>query len=188
VDMMKHIIKALLTVSIFISFLISAEVNTNIVNIATIEYTIDGIDKNQTTNKVSNKIVPTQAIIEFLKHDDSADTNILRPTKYKDSSGNFQNMPDAILSNGTKIKIPTNVKLSKTTSYLNKDLIVIRVTDLDQNLNANKIDTVTITITNPSTGDTEILILQESEPNSGVFIGYIQASPKDKNSGDGYNK
>ena len=186
VDKMKFLVKSITAISIFISFLYSANVGDSIVNSANIEYVIDGIDKNQTTNEVTNSIEQTDAIIEFLKFDKKAKSYTLRPTKYKDSNGNFKNMPDAKLKDGTTIKTPADIKLSNTSTYSNDDLVVIRVTDFDQNKDSTKIDTVTITVINPNTGDKEELILQESGPNTGVFIGYTQAVTTNLKKGDGY--
>jgi len=183
---MKFLVKSITAISIFISFLYSANVGDSIVNSANIEYVIDGIDKNQTTNEVTNSIEQTDAIIEFLKFDKKAKSYTLRPTKYKDSNGNFKNMPDAKLKDGTTIKTPADIKLSNTSTYSNDDLVVIRVTDFDQNKDSTKIDTVTITVINPNTGDKEELILQESGPNTGVFIGYTQAVTTNLKKGDGY--
>ena len=57
-----------------------------------------------------------------------------------------------------------------TTTYAANGTIFVRVTDLDQNLNAAAAETVSVTLTS-STGDSETWSLTETGINTGVFVG-----------------
>jgi len=86
-------------------------------------------------------------------------------------------IPDTATSYGTS---PLTVSTS--------DSIAPVVSDSDQNLNGDAVETVTVTITNWMTGETEILTLTETGKNTGVFdIGGLTLSilPGDSTSGSG---
>ena len=64
--------------------------------------------------------------------------------------------------------------LAPVTMYSNGQDVYIQVTDLSKNLNPAALDTVAVTITSSnSPNDTETLLLTETGPNTGVFVGAI---------------
>ena len=176
-------------ITIFItlfSFIFSANIGDLIVNSAKVNYTINGVEKNSTTNSVTVDINATDATIEFLQFSkDSNSSEMLRDTKYKKADNSYATLPDAKLPNGDTIAPPKEIGVVNTNNYLNNDLILIRVTDLDQNINSDKLDEISIEIKDPNTGDIESLILKETSLNSGVFVGYIQAVSKSATRSDG---
>ena len=53
------------------------------------------------------------------------------------------------------------------------DPIFVRVVDLDRNRDGNVIETVDVRVAVLVTGDSEVLRLSETGPNTGMFVGYI---------------
>src|SRR3989338_8417487 len=93
----------------------------------------------------------------------AADTLTVKYTDQTDAadsvtSGAITTIPDTSTSYGT-------APLSISTA----DSIAPIVSDSDQNLNGDAVETIMITITNGVTGETEILTLTETGKNTGVF-------------------
>ena len=65
---------------------------------------------------------------------------------------------DSVAANGT---FPSNVKLG--------DSVIPIIRDSDQNFNGLAVETISVTVTNMRTGETEIITLVETETNSGIF-------------------
>lgn len=57
--------------------------------------------------------------------------------------------------------------------YKSGDTIRLQVTDPDQNVDPTVVETVTIVLTHPVTGDTETITLTETGVNTGIFRGFI---------------
>ena len=53
------------------------------------------------------------------------------------------------------------------------DPIFLRVADADRNLDGAVVETVDVRVAARSTGDSEVVRLSETGPNTGVFVGYI---------------
>lgn len=64
------------------------------------------------------------------------------------------------------------------------DPLFIRLTDLDQNLDRTRVETVFVTVTNPANGDVEVLLLTETGPDTGVFAAYL---PTTRSAASGYS-
>lgn len=197
-------IKFILILYVLLSFFIyGAYIGQNIKNTAFVSYNIDGVDKNQTTNKVTAVISKTPAKIEFYSYSPNdiyspdknkkdiasnleKDTNeILEPTYYINKNNVPILLKKAKLPNGTFIDTPVALPMQPTQTYLQNDLIIIKVTDLDQNTNKDTQESIKIELINPNTGDKENLILRESGKNSGKFIGFIQGRPGKTTQDDG---
>ena len=56
------------------------------------------------------------------------------------------------------------------------DPIFVRVVDPDRNRDGGVIDTVDVRVSAAVTGDSEVLRLSETGPNTGVFVGYVPTS------------
>ena len=67
--------------------------------------------------------------------------------------------------------------LVPATQYHLGEPVFLRLTDGDQNSDPAAVETVLVTLRDPATGDTEVLRLTETGPNTGVFTGYIQTGP-----------
>ncbi|NKQ41459.1 MAG: DUF11 domain-containing protein [Sulfurovum sp.] len=177
--------RIILILSLLFSFSSAAEVGDSILNSATISYTISGTDKNMTSNEVNNTVVATPATIEFLAVTPTGTAETLQSTTYIDSNGNLVSQPNPLLPDGSTITPPATVGVVDTAVYTEQDLVLIRVIDIDQNTDMLTQQTIEINATNPSTGDIETLILTETTPNSGVFVGYLHTTPAATQHGNG---
>ncbi len=66
-----------------------------------------------------------------------------------------------------------SVPLLPGTLFHQGESIFLRVTDPDQSLDPTVINTVLVRVTSEDTGDTELVRLYETAPDSGVFLGYL---------------
>jgi uncharacterized repeat protein (TIGR01451 family) len=103
------------------------------------------------------------------------------------ASGPFLPLPPPVpCGSSTPIDISNPVPLVSTNVYHQGESIFIRITDHDQNLDALVAETVLVSITTVSLGESELLRLTETGVSTGVFIGYIQsrcAIPASENDG-----
>lgn len=76
----------------------------------------------------------------------------------------------------TPIDLSQPVPLAPAAIYHQSEPVFFRVTDADQNRDPLTAETVWIVVANPDTGDTEMVLLTETGPDAGVFVGYLQSS------------
>jgi len=183
--MLRSVHHILLLSLFLLSSVYGAQVEDIISNTAGVAYQIGGADKNSTTNEVNLTVVQTPATIEFLAYTPGAGTETLQPTSYRDGGGNPQPMPPAQAPDGMSITPPATVGVQGTATYLEQDLVIIRVTDIDRDTDIHTRQTVDINVTDPTTGDIETLTLTETGPNSGIFVGYLQSTSSAAVQGDG---
>jgi len=169
----------LLSLLFLLSSVFGAEVGEDILNTATLSYTIGGYEKNQTTNEVNLTIAQTEANISYwkLSNDDASVKEVLESTKFLNADGVWESMPEAESADAKKIKLPSSVEIEQTDRYFAQDLVIIRLDDMDQNTHANMQDSVEVNVTNIRTGEVEVLLLRETALNSGIFIGYTLTTP-----------
>ena len=120
--------------------------------------------------------VRTPSIINFLKVSDTGVNSIIQPTSYntnQQGGKNFEEINNITLADGTNINLPSPQPIVDANQYTAGDPIVIEVIDLDQNLDSNVLETIEVTVQVPGTNDTEILLLTETTPSSGVFRGIV---------------
>lgn len=84
--------------------------------------------------------------------------------------------PPIAVGSTTPIDLTKPVPLVPATLYHVGEPVFVEVTDLDQNLDPTLTETVFTTIKDDITGDTEVILLTETGPNTGIFIGYIQST------------
>ena len=127
-------------------------------------------------------IVRTPSSFELLQYAPASGTAQSVPVAITDYStsgtaaGPFVPMPPPTpAGSAVPIDLLTPVPLEPVTVYHQGDPIFVRVTDLDQNLDATTAETVVVTLNVSANGDTEVLRLTETGPNTGVFTGYIQS-------------
>jgi len=184
-DLFGRIVYTLLLLVSLLSSVYGAQVGDIISNSANLSYTIEGIDKNSTTNEVNLSISETNATIEFLEDISTGAEQRLEATEYIDGGGVAHSMPPARLSDGTTATPPADIHMNHTDTYYQEDLVIIRVTDIDRDTNVSTQESIEINVTDPATGDTETLILHETNSSSGVFIGYLHTDHNVTVSGDG---
>ncbi|MEE9309555.1 MAG: hypothetical protein V3U64_00900, partial [Cocleimonas sp.] len=135
-----------------------------------------------------NITLRTPATIKFLKINDSGTPAIIPPTAYNDDQNggkHWQSVNTITLANGTTVNLPTPQPLIDAPHYSLSDPVVIEVTDLDQNTDPTVIETIIVEVIVPETGDKEVLLLQETSPNSGVFRGVLLTTTNSVNTQNG---
>lgn len=121
----------------------------------------------------------TPSSIRFMIHspgDVAAESILINPTDYSTTgldTGPFVTNSDPTVGTGLVVPTPSMVELTPESQFSPGDAIFIEVTDIDQNLDSNVIDTIVFTITN-STGDSELVVLTETGIGTGVFTGFIE--------------
>jgi uncharacterized repeat protein (TIGR01451 family) len=78
---------------------------------------------------------------------------------------------------GTVLNMSKALRLVQTSIYEQDEVVFVRLTDPDQNLDPAVRDTVLVTVSVPSTHQSVVLQLTETGGNTGVFAGYVPASP-----------
>ena len=74
--------------------------------------------------------------------------------------------------------------VSPTSAYNLGETLYLRLDDSDQNVDFAVVDTAVISVTHPTSGDSETLRLSETGANTGIFAGYIPSSASAASVGD----
>jgi uncharacterized repeat protein (TIGR01451 family) len=125
-------------------------------------------------------VIRTPSKTEFLKYTPGATATNVALSAYRtaaDPAAPFKEMSSPMPAGAkTAIDLTKPVPLASATIFHQGEPIFIRLTDLDQNLDRTRAETVYVTITNDATGDLEVVRLTETGPDTGVFTGYIQST------------
>lgn len=162
---------------------------TNIDNTASAAYQVGGspVAVSSNTLTITSVALRTPSTLELLQYAPaSATTATIGPTDYSTtatSGGPFAPLaPWAPVGGGVPVVPPPVVP---ATQYHIGEPVFIRVTDPDQNIDSLTAETILVTVRIIATGETEVLRLTETGPNTGVFTGYIQSGPGAASSGNG---
>jgi len=154
---------------------------TLISNTATASFNSGMSSSSNTVNTVT-VTVRTSSKLEFLQYAPASGSAQAVPVGITDystsgtSTGSFVAMPAPTPAGSTTpIDLSNPVPLVPVTFYHQGEPVFIRLTDLDQNQNATLVETVVVSLSVGATGDSEVLRLTETGPNTGVFTGYIQS-------------
>ena len=159
---------------------------TNIDNTATATFDVGGSVLNSTSNTatVVSTIISTPSTVTFYQYDSSGGGTVNEqvPTQHATSG------PPAagfIVSPNPSVVIPgvgatvldpnTLISMSPVDIYQAGEPVFVQLQDLDQNLDPTVQETITVTVVT-SSGDQEVLILTETDVNTGVYIGYVQST------------
>lgn len=141
-----------------------------------------GSTSNSNTVSITTVGVRTPSTIEFLKYAPGSPTAVSVPVAVTDYSssgttaGPFVPIPAPVPSGSTvPINLNNPVPLDSTGIFHQGEPVFIRLTDIDQNIDALNAETVLVSVSVAATGDTELLRLVETGPNTGIFTGYIQS-------------
>ena len=85
-------------------------------------------------------------------------------------------------ANGSALSLPSSIPSQQSDVFKAGNPLLIRIIDLDENIDNSQIDTVTVTLTSTNPSDTEELVLRETTTDSGEFVGIIQTSASDSSS------
>jgi uncharacterized repeat protein (TIGR01451 family) len=168
---------------------------TAISNTAVATYT-DGpssglISRNSNSVTVTTVALRTPATIELLQYAPALPPGVqmaaFSPSAYSTSgsaAGPFTIMGPPVTANGGAA-INSPVPLTTASLYHAGEPVFIRLTDLDQNLDPTKVETVLVTVRDDLSGDVELIRLNETGPDTGVFVGYVQSTSQPAVSGNG---
>ena len=98
--------------------------------------------------------------------------------------GAFATLADPVLTGGNLIDPTQAQEVSIALSYNLGESLFLRLTDSDQNLDYQVLDTAVVSVINDATGDTETIQLTETGLNTGVFAGYVPSARAPGSSGD----
>ncbi len=141
------------------------------------------INRNSNTVRVTTVARRTPSTTEFFSYAPllpGAQTVTVVPGAYR--PGSDPTLPFTPLAlpvpagSTTPIDLSKPVPLARATAYHAGEPVFVQVTDPDQNLDPSKTETIIITLIDSKTGDTEVILLTETGPDSGKFIGYIQST------------
>ncbi|MDF1581034.1 MAG: OmpA family protein [Desulfuromonadales bacterium] len=152
----------------------AAAAKTTITNFAKFSGTTKLFD--ETTVDVL-KIERTPATIELLRFATSGTPYSVSLPEFgagANTAGPFTPLalPAAPYAGGPPFDLSQPVPLVPATYFHNADVVFILLTDLDQNLYDVRQESIVVTLTT-SNGDSEVLRLYETTPDSGVFSGFI---------------
>lgn len=159
---------------------------TIISNTATASYTpsVSGVPVTVSSNAsaVTTVVARTPSVLEFLQYAPASPSAVVVSlTDFSMSAtgmGPFAALPPPVqFPSGAPVNLAAPVPLAPASLYHTGEPVFIRLTDLDQNLDPAVIETVLVTLGVSATGDTEVVRLYETGPDTGVFTGYIQTGP-----------
>jgi uncharacterized repeat protein (TIGR01451 family) len=149
---------------------------TTIRNVGTVAYQAPGgLATLSNSNEVSLTVqpLPSRASITLARYQaGSQTTSTAGPTQCRSSNGFFPLDAPAVQGQGA-LDPSQPIPMQDTGIAHAGDPIFVRVVDLDRNRDGNAIETVDVRIAARATGDSEVLRLSETGPNTGVFVGYI---------------
>ena len=168
---------------------------TSIDNMASATFDLGGPDIPVDSNIVTviSTIIRTPSTVTFYQYDPTGGgaVNEEVPTQYASSgppAAGFVVSPDpVILLAGTGITVidpNAPVSINPVVNYHTGEPVFVQLEDLDQNLDPAVQETIVVTVT-ASTGDLEVLILTETDVDTGVYIGYVQSTSSAVNDFDG---
>ena len=152
-----------------------------ITNIAQVSQELwNGRIKTTPSNAVTVRVaIHTPSEIELLQYApqlSEAELMTVEPTGFDNTgNGDFSTLSAPSIF-GTPINLEDLVPLNETNTFHMSEPVFIKLTDLDQNFNPELVESVVVTITTNSPLDVEILSLQETGPNTGIFTGFIQST------------
>ena len=167
--------------SFFAPAAFSQTTSYDITNIAHVSQdTIFGKRKTTASNAVTVKVITrTPSEIELLQYApqlSEAELLTVRATGFDNTgNGDFLTLKSPKMF-GTLINLDDLVPLHGTNTFHMGEPVFIRLMDLDQNNDPEKVETILVTITTNSPLDVEILELQETGTDTGIFTGFIQTS------------
>jgi uncharacterized repeat protein (TIGR01451 family) len=163
---------------------------TPITNAATASFAMGGVSITigGTTTVVTSSSTP--ASVQFVAYGPTAQgtagavvTNENVPVTQCSRGGAFTALPAPVVPGAGALAVPSVRPLVNATTYASGDVVFVRVTDFDQNIDPLVTETVTVTV-GVSDGDSEVLRLTETGPSTGVFVGYIPTSRAGVSVGD----
>jgi uncharacterized repeat protein (TIGR01451 family) len=148
-------------------------------NTAIVDFQDGPTPRTETSNTVTLETVPppSPAVIEFWRYAPGSPASV--PTaadggSCQNGTGVFAPIPPVTDSSGTVIDT-TSAPILDAASYQRGEAVFIQLTDANRNLDPAARDFIELRITT-STGDEEVLRLQETGTDTGVFVTAVQSA------------
>ncbi len=126
---------------------------------------------------------PTASNIVFYQYapTDPAAVPILVPTTSSSNDGSTSGGTQTLnliyaAGSSTPIDLSSPIPLAAAVVYHQNDPVFVQVADGDQDGDPTVTDTLWVLVSVPATGESELLLLTETGPNTGIFLGYIQST------------
>jgi len=138
-----------------------------------------GLTSDLRSNEVATMVAPlrSRAAIQFMRTtaSGSAVPSTSGPTACI-GAGVSQRLANPVLIGGQTLDPTQAVPLTATGMYHGGEPFFIRVTDHDRNRDAGALDVIDIRVHSTATGDSEVLRVTETGPNTGEFVGYVPSA------------
>ena len=141
-----------------------------------------GLTSSSNTVTVVTVASRTPSTVEFLQYAPMSSTATPVPVAITDYSssglpaGPFVPLAAPVPAGSpVPINLGVPVPLEPALVYHQGDPVFVRLIDAVQNLDSLVAETVLVTVSVSATGDTELLRLTETGPDTGIFTGYIQS-------------
>ena len=126
---------------------------------------------------------PTASNIVFYQYapTDPAAVPILVPTTSSSNDGSTSGGTQTLnliyaAGSSTPIDLSSPIPLAAAVVYHQNDPVFVQVADGDQDGDPTVADTLWVLVSVPATAESELLLLTETGPNTGIFLGYIQST------------
>ena len=171
----------------------AAVLGATVSNTATVDYQIGTFPISTTTSPADFVIeaARTPSTIDFFRLSPNAPDAVSIPLNGSDfaasfdPSGNpvFQAYPTTLTVGATDVDLSGSASLVPAEEYFAGEVIFARVTDLGQNGDPNRVETITATIETES-GDEITLRFYESGPDTGQFFAFVQSTAQSSAAND----
>ncbi len=166
-----------ITATLLLALVIAPASAVTISNTATVSFLDGPTPRNITSNTVTLETIPppAPAIVEFLRFAPGSPGSVATPAdggSCQDGMGAFSPLPPVTDSAGANINV-VSAPIFDAASFQLGEAVFVRLTDANRNLDPLLRDFIDLRITT-STGDEEVLRLQETAIDTGMFVTALQ--------------
>lgn len=132
--------------------------------------------------RLPRSVAASPAEITFLQY--SSNPRVGTPVNVQQANCVADQARQVVELRDQQVPVPGLVNLLETDVIKAGQPIFVRVTDADQNVDPTVRERITIQLDVPASGDREYLEVTETEPDSGVFVGYVQTGDPSRDVGN----
>ena len=138
-----------------------------------VSYVVNGVSMGSTSLDL-NFLNRSDAQIEILAYSPTPTGRVetFDVTQYKAANQSFVGIVVPTLPNAALVTAGP-VAVAPVSHFSHNQVMLISVSDADQNIHDHVIETIDLALNVSTTGDSEVLRLRETQPDSGVFTGYV---------------
>lgn len=156
----------------------AANPGTVIGNTASAAYNIGVTPYTANSNNVNVTTAFTASSIAFYQYQPGATATLTSPTSCANgaATGPFIPSGNPTDAGGSTIDTTVPVDLATATSFVPNSTLFVRLQDMNSNLDPSLRDIITVTLTDSTTGDIEVIQMSETANSTGSFYGYMQST------------